>query len=301
MPFDESMGKYGNDKPDLRFGLPHTDLTALVIDHVGGGVAVLEAHRREVHERPVPPRPARRDRQGPAHPRRARASSSRAELDKLEEFVKGMGAKGLARAKVGERGELDAVAAREDHHARAARGHQRGRAARSDGDLLFFQFGRESLVHTVMANLRVHLAKKLGLIPEYGHGGKWNFLWVVNPPLFEYDEDTKTLGGGAPRLHAPARRVTWSCSRRTRARCSATATTSCSTASRSAAARIRLHDPEVQAKVFRALGISDEEAREKFGFLLDALKFGAPPHGGIAHRHGPPGDAARRAPSPCAT
>src|SRR5207237_3206462 len=60
-----------------------------------------------------------------------------------------------------------------------------------NGDLILFQFGRESLVQTVMANLRVHVAKKLGLIPEYGSGGVWKFLWVVNPPLFEYDEDSK--------------------------------------------------------------------------------------------------------------
>ena len=82
-------------------------------------------------------------------------------------------------------------------------------------------------MQTVLANLRLHLAKKLGLIPESGHGGQWNFLWVVNPPLFEYDEDTQGLGRGAPRLHAPARRLRRRCSRRTRARCSAGATTSC--------------------------------------------------------------------------
>ena len=150
-----------------------------------------------------------------------------------------------------------------------------------DGDLLFFQFGKESTVQTVMANLRIHLAKKLGMIPEVGHGGKWNFLWVVNPPLFEYDDERK---GWAAAHHAftrphddcvdlldtdPGKVLCWRYDL-------------VLNGFEIGGGSIRLHDPAVQAKVFRALGIDDEEAKQKFGFLLDALRFGAPPHGGIA-------------------
>jgi aspartyl-tRNA synthetase len=150
-----------------------------------------------------------------------------------------------------------------------------------DGDLLFFQFGKESVVQTVMANLRIHLAKRLGLIPESGHGDKWNFLWVVNPPLFEYDEDTKKWAAAHhafTRPHDdcvelldkdPGKVLCWRYDL-------------VLNGFEIGGGSIRLHDPEVQAKVFRAMGISQEEATNKFGFLLEALKFGAPPHGGIA-------------------
>src|SRR5260370_22128465 len=118
------------------------------------------------------------------------AKLARTEIDKLEEFVKGMAAKGLGRAKVDAGGgwvqsplakmitpELRSAI---NSHTQAA-----------DGDLLFFQFGRESTVQTVMANLRIYLGKRLGLIPESGHGGLWNFLWVAHPPLFEFDAEKK--------------------------------------------------------------------------------------------------------------
>jgi aspartyl-tRNA synthetase len=210
----------------------------------------------------------------------ASANLSRTETDKLEEYVKGMGAKGLARAKVNEGGEwtqsplAKTITPDMRHAINAACGAQAG-------DVLLFQFGKESVVHTVMANLRVHLAKRLGLIPEYGSGGKWNFLWVVNPPLFELDEEsgqwaaahhafTRPHDHDLPYLETDPGRV--NCHRYDLVL----------NGFEIGGGSIRLHDPEVQRRVFKAMGISDEEARSKFGFLLDALKMGAPPHGGIA-------------------
>jgi len=192
-----------------------------------------------------------------------------------------MGAKGLARAKVeGADGAWiqSPLAKTITPELRAAINTA---VSAGDGDLLFFQFGRASVVQTVMANLRIHLAKRLGLIPESGHGDKWNFLWVVNPPLFEYDEDTKTWAAAHhafTRPHDdcvelldkdPGKVLCWRYDL-------------VLNGFEIGGGSIRLHDPAVQAKVFRALGISDDEAQRKFGFLLDALKFGAPPHGGIA-------------------
>jgi aspartyl-tRNA synthetase len=207
-------------------------------------------------------------------------SMSRAESDKLEEYVKGMGAKGLARAKVGEGGEWTqsplaktiTPALRQDINAACSA---------KTGDLILFQFGRESLVQTVMANLRVHVAKKVGLIPEYGSGGVWKFLWVVNPPLFEYDEEAKqwvaahhafTRPHDEDLVHLGSDPGKVKCYRYDVVL----------NGFEIGGGSIRLHDPKVQAEVFKALGIGPDEAQAKFGFLLDALKFGAPPHGGIA-------------------
>ena len=267
MPFDESMAKYGNDKPDLRFDMPHVVLTDLVRKHDGGGVPLMSeavAAKGIVKAMRIP----------------ASANFSRTDVEKLEEYVKGMGAKGLARAKIGENGEWTQsplaknITPEMRAEINAATGAQ-------PGDLLVFQFGKESVVHTVMANLRVHVAKKMGLIPEYGHGGQFRFLWVVDPPLFEYDEDA---GQWAAAHHAftrprdqdlqyletdPGRVYCWRYD-------------VVLNGFEIGGGSIRLHDPEVQARVFKAMGISAEDAKAKFGFLLDALKMGAPPHGGIA-------------------
>ena len=191
MPFEESMGKYGNDKPDLRFALPHVALTELIVEHGGGGVsfwkAIADKFASGEYRRDLPQEIVKAMR----IPAELAGKLSRAEIDKLEEFVKGMGAKGLARAKVDAEGNWvqSPLAKMIGPELRAA---INARVQAKDGDLIFFQFGRESTVQTVMANLRIHLAKKLGLIPESGHGGQWNFLWVVNPPLFEYDDERKT-------------------------------------------------------------------------------------------------------------
>lgn len=280
MPFDESMRQYGNDKPDLRFGLPHVDMTDEVIEHGGGGLpfwrTIADKFAKGEYRRDLPAEIVKALR----IPADSASKLSRTEIDKLEEFVKGMGAKGLARARIdAEGGWVQSPLAKTiTPELRLA---INARAGAREGDLLLFQFGRESTVQTVMANLRVHLGKRLGLIPESGHGGQWKFLWVVNPPLFDYDDDKKTWvaahhaftrphdDSGALLETDPGKVLCWRYDL-------------VLNGFEIGGGSIRLHDPAVQAKVFRALGISDEEARSKFGFLLDALKFGAPPHGGIA-------------------
>ena len=267
MPYAESMARYGNDKPDLRFEMPHVVLTELVREHGGGGVPLLDEAVRErgiVKALRLP----------------ASANFSRTEVDKLEEYVKGMGARGLARAKVGEGGEwtqspFAKTITPELRQAMNAATHA------EPGDLLLFQFGKESLVHTVMANLRVHLAKRVGLIPEYGSGGVWRFLWVVDPPLFEYEEES---GKWAAAHHAFTRPhdedLEYLETDPGKVNCYRYDLVL--NGFEIGGGSIRLHDPRVQARVFKAMGITDEEARGKFGFLLDALRMGAPPHGGIA-------------------
>jgi aspartyl-tRNA synthetase len=280
MPYEESMRLYGNDKPDLRFGLPHVDLTDVVVEHGGGGVTffkpIADKFKSGEYRRDLPAEIVKVLRV------EAELASklSRTDTDKLEEFVKGMGAKGLARARIGEGGSWtqSPLAKTITPELREA---INARAQAKEGDLLLFQFGRESVVQTVMANLRLHVAKRLGLIPESGHAGQWKFLWVIDPPLFEYDDEKKTWVAAHhafTRPHDdcvelldrdPGKVLCWRYDL-------------VLNGFEIGGGSIRLHDPEVQAKVFRALGISDDEARAKFGFLLDALKMGAPPHGGIA-------------------
>jgi aspartyl-tRNA synthetase len=280
MAFAESMARYGNDKPDLRFGLQHTDVTDLVVDAEGGGVPffkeIADKFTSGRYRRDLPAEIVKAMR----IPRELATKLSRTEVDKLEEFVKGMGAKGLARAKVDAQGNWTQSPLQKtiSPELRAA---INARASAGDGDLLFFQFGKESVVQTVLANLRVHLAKRLGLIPDVGHGGVFEFLWVVNPPLFEYDEERN----GWVAAHHAFTRPHDDCVdlvEKDPGRVLCYRYDLVLNGFEIGGGSIRLHDPEVQAKVFRALGITDEEARSKFGFLLDALRFGAPPHGGIA-------------------
>ncbi len=267
MNFDDSMAKYGNDKPDLRFGMEHVVLTDLVKQHQGGGVPLLKeaVDAKGIVKGMVVP---------------ASANLSRTEVDKLEEFVKGMGSKGLARAKVAEGGEWTQSPFAKTITPELRQAITEACGAKP-GDLMLFQFGKESVVHTVMANLRLHLGKKLGLIPEYGSGGNWRFLWVVNPPLFEFDEES---GQWAAAHHAFTRPhdecVQYLESDPGKVYCYRYDCVL--NGFEIGGGSIRLHDPAVQARVFKAMGITDEDARAKFGFLLDALKMGAPPHGGIA-------------------
>ena len=102
-----------------------------------------------------------------------------------------MGSPGLARAKIAENGDWTQAPLFKNAKPELKQAILEATGARP-GDLILFQFGRESKVNTVMANLRVEIAKRLWLIPGFGAGGRWNFLWVVNPPLFEYDEESKT-------------------------------------------------------------------------------------------------------------
>jgi len=215
----------------------------------------------------------------------ASANFSRTETDKLEEIAKGMGARGLARAKVGDNGEWtqSPLAKSITKEAREAINAATGA---EPGDVLLFQFGKESMVHTVLANLRLHLGKRLGLIPEYGtrdpkQTDSWKFLWVVDPPLFEYNDELKHWVAAHHAFTRPHdESIQYLEKDPGKVLCYRYDVVL--NGFEIGGGSIRLHDPAVQAKVFAAMGISAEEAEQKFGFLLQALRFGAPPHGGIA-------------------
>ncbi len=274
MRYEQSMREYGNDKPDLRFGMQHVDLTSLIAEFKGTGVPMWQsfataAPGQIVKALKVP----------------ASANLSRTETDKLEEIAKGMGARGLARAKIGENGEWTQSPLAKSIR-KEARDAINAAAGAQPGDILLFQFGKEAMVHTVLANLRLHLGKRLGLIPEYGtpdpkRSDSWRFLWVVDPPLFDYNEELKhwvAAHHAFTRPHDESLQYLETdpgkvlCYRYDLVL----------NGFEIGGGSVRLHDPAVQERVFAAMGISPQEAEQKFGFLLQALRFGAPPHGGIA-------------------
>ncbi len=303
LDFDESMAKYGNDKPDLRFGMEHVVLNDVVARFgAEGGVAPLwETLQNKGLIKALVVRPVADGQHNPSVVkekgeafRRANPNPtaklppppkdlSRKDIEELEAFVVGMGAGGLARAKLAENGDWTQAplfkAATPELKAAILEA-----TGAKPGDLILFQFGSAAKVHTIMANLRVYLAKKLWLIPDYGSGGHWNFLWVVNPPLFEYDEESKTWAAA----HHAFTRPHDACLPYLEPDAFQPEKVYCYrydvvlNGFEIGGGSIRLHDPEVQRKVFAALGLGEAEAREKFGFLLDALKYGAPPHGGVA-------------------
>ncbi|MEM9187719.1 MAG: aspartate--tRNA ligase [Myxococcota bacterium] len=277
MTFEESMRRFGNDKPDLRFGMEHTDLTDLTIEHGGGGIPLLEPIAKKyadgTYRRDLPPEIVK------ALVVPASAGMSRTETDKLESFVKQMGSKGLARAKVNEGGAWTQSPMAKTV-TEAFRNAVNEAVGANPGDVILFQFGKTAQVHTVMANLRLHLGRKLGLIPGSGTDGDWNFLWIVDPPLFEENDD-----GSWAAAHHVFTRPHDECidlldSDPGKVLCYRYDLVL--NGFEVAGGSIRLHDPAVQKKVFEVIGLSEEEGRDKFGFLLDALKYGAPPHGGVA-------------------
>jgi len=169
---------------------------------------------------------------------------------------------------------------------RAGDGQQQGEAGGAKpGDVICFQLGQTERVHSIMANLRVHLGKKLGLIPESGSGGRFELLWIIDPPLFERTED----GKGWAAAHHPFTRPHDECLpllEKDPGKVLCYRYDVVLNGFEVGGGSVRLHDPEVQARVFTAIGVGAEEAEEKFGFLLKALRHGAPPVTLVVRRDG---------------
>ena len=246
--YDEAIARYGTDKPDLRFGLEIQDATEVTRGSEFGVFAGAETVRFIV----VP------------------KEYSRAELGRLEEVAKEWGAKGLAYIVHGTDGETRSPIAK------FLSERELSAFAAPAGSTVLFGAGEPALVARVLGGLRLHVARELGL----GDSGAHVFHWVIDFPLFQRDEDTgqwtflhhpftaPTPGdedfegdpGAAKSQHYDLIWNGWELG----------------------SGSIRIHRSDVQAAVFRTMGMSDEEANGKFGFLLEALEMGAPPHGGFA-------------------
>ena len=268
MTWEEAMRRFGSDKPDLRVKLELTELTDVMTDvdfkvfsvpakMKGGRVVALR----------IP----------------AGGEMSRGEIDGYTEFVKIYGARGLAWIKVNDAGAgregLQSPIVKNLHDAAIAEILKRTGAG--NGDLIFFGADKAKVVNDSIGALRVKVGhsefgKARGLI-----AGQWKPLWVVDFPMFEYDDDAQRWNAVHHPFTSPKDgHEDWL--ETDPGRCVAKAYDAVLNGIELGGGSVRIHREEVQSKVFRALKIDAEEAKLKFGFLLDALQYGAPPHGGIA-------------------
>jgi aspartyl-tRNA synthetase len=268
MKYADAMHLYGSDKPDLRVKLQFTELTDVMgdVDFKVFSTPATTKGGRVVALR-VP----------------GGAAMSRGEIDAYTEFVKIYGAKGLAWIKVNEvakgREGLQSPIVKNLHDAAIAEILKRTGAA--DGDLLFFGADKAKIVNDSIGALRLKIghsefAKASGLFED-----RWAPLWVVDFPMFEEDEENKRWAAVHHPFTAP-KDGHEDYMATDPGKCVAKAYDMVLNGWELGGGSVRIHRAEVQAKVFEALNITPEEQRIKFGFLLDALQYGAPPHGGLA-------------------
>jgi aspartyl-tRNA synthetase len=272
MPYSEAMHRYGSDKPDLRVKLEFTEVTDVMTDvdfKVFAGAATMKGGR--VVALRVP---------GGA---RETGGLTRSEIDAYTEFVKIYGAKGLAYIKVNElakgRDGLQSPIVKNIHDKAIA--EVLTRTGAGDGDLIFFGADKTKVVNDAIGALRIKIGhsefgKKNGLF-EAG----WRPMWVVDFPMFEFDDEAQRYTATHHPFTAPKDgHEDWMVT--APEKCISKGYDMVLNGWEMGGGSVRIHRADVQQKVFDALKITPEEAQDKFGFLLDALQYGAPPHGGLA-------------------
>ncbi|WP_454294687.1 aspartate--tRNA ligase [Salana multivorans] len=261
MTYRDAMETYGTDKPDLRFGLPLVDLTSYFVDTP---FRVFQAAYVGAVVQPG----------GASTPRRG--------FDAWQEWAKQRGARGLAYVTVGEDGELGGPVAK--NISEAERAGLAAAAGASPGDAIFFAAGAPASSRALLGAARLEIGRRGGLIDD----DAWSFVWVVDAPLFKPvgEDDDVAVGGGAwTAVHHAFTSPTpeWiDTFEDNPGEALAYAYDIVCNGNEIGGGSIRIHRRDVQERVFAVMGISPEEAQEKFGFLLEAFSFGAPPHGGIA-------------------
>jgi aspartyl-tRNA synthetase len=272
MTYQDAMFKYGSDKPDLRVKMEFTEVTKVMQDvdfKVFSGAAQMKGGR--VVALRVP---------GGA---REEGGLSRGEIDAYTEFVKIYGAKGLAYIKVNEvakgRDGLQSPIVKNLHDGAIA--EVIARTGAKDGDLIFFGADKAKVVNDAIGALRVKIGhsefgRKNGLFED-----RWAPMWVIDFPMFEYDEESERYTAVHHPFTAPKDgHEDWMVS--APEKCISKGYDMVLNGWEMGGGSVRIHRADVQQKVFDALKITPEEAQLKFGFLLDALQYGAPPHGGLA-------------------
>ncbi len=257
LTFKEAMERYGSDKPDTRFDMEITDLSDLVKDSGFGVFASAVADGGSVRA---------------ICAKNSAEKLTRKEIDKLTEYVRGIGAKGLAYirwiddaptcsfGKFMAEGELEAIIER---------------CGAEKGDVVFIVADKNSTTLSTLGSLRCKVAKQLDIIKE-----GFNFLWVTEFPFFEYDEESDTYVA----MHHPFTMPQDDCIQYLESapeKVTAKAYDLVLNGTELSSGSIRINDYELQQKMFRALGLTEEEIAAKFGFLVEAYKYGAAPHGGM--------------------
>jgi len=257
MPYAEAMDKYGVDKPDLRLDLTLCDVTEgfansgfKIFEGVIAGGGIVKCLR-------IP----RNDK------------LTRALIDTLPDFGKSFGLKGVTTVRLQDGGVWQGLKGVSDE----ARLRVNQLAGAEVGDALILVADRSKVANTALGGIRLHLGDKLGLTRK----GEWQFMWLIDPPLFEVDEATKEIAAAHHPFTSPRacdEHLLETAPERVLARAYDLVLNGVEVGGGS----IRIHRSELQARSFQALRISEEDQRVKFGFLLDAFKYGPPPHGGIA-------------------
>lgn len=258
--YEDAMARYGVDKPDTRFGLELQNLNEFSTTadfkvfkaavEAGGSVKAIV----------VPG---------------AAPDYSRKDIDKLEAFVKNYGAKGLAWMKVNEEGMQGPIAKFFDD---SKKQELTETLSLNTDDLVLFVADKDSVVHAALGNLRNKLGKDLGLVDK----DQFNFIWVTDWPLFEYDEDLGRYFAAHHPFTSPKREDIDKLETAPH-EVKANAYDIVLNGYELGGGSIRISDAELQERMFRALGFTDEERDSQFGFLIEAFQYGAPPHGGIAY------------------
>ena len=260
MPYQEAMDRYGSDKPDTRFGMELVDVSEVVKDtefvvfkgalEAGGTVRGINVE--------------------------GQGAMPRKKIDKLVEFAKGYGAKGLAYVCINEDGTYKSSFSKfmSEEEMGALVAAMNGKP----GDLLLFAADKKSLVWNVLGAIRLEMGKELGLMDE----NQWNFLWVTEFPLFEWSEEE----GRFMSMHHPFKMpmeedlhlldTDLGAVRSKAYDCVLNGT-------ELGGGSVRIHQSDIQEKMFELLGFTQERAHEQFGFLLDAFSYGVPPHAGLAY------------------
>ena len=257
LTFTEAMNDYGSDKPDTRFDMKIKDISDIV-ENCGFGVFA-DTVKNGGTVRAI-------------NAKNAAGVYTRKEIDKLTEEAKGIGAKGLAFIRWSEDVPTCSFAKFMTEEEMAAIYERLGA---EKGDVVLIVADRKKTVLSVLGALRLTVAKRLQIIPD-----KFNFLWITEFPFFEYNEET----GNWDAMHHPFTSPLDECIQyldNAPEKVFAKAYDLVLNGVELSSGSIRITDPDLQKRMFSALGLSDEEAHEKFGFLTDAFKYGAPPHGGM--------------------
>ncbi len=260
MTWQEAMDRFGSDKPDTRFGMELKNVTELVKNcgfSVFAGAAAAGGTVRGINAS-------------------GQGEMPRKKIDALVEFAKGFGAKGLAYLAIAQDNTVKSSFTKflSDDEVKALIAAMDGKP----GDLLLFAADKNKIVYDVLGNLRLELAKNLGLLDK----GQYNFLWVTEFPLFEYSEEeerfvamhhpfTMPMEEDLPMLKSDPAKVR------------AKAYDIVLNGTEIGGGSVRIFQNHVQEQMFEALGFTREEAYERFGFLLNAFKYGVPPHAGLAY------------------
>jgi aspartyl-tRNA synthetase len=257
LPFDESMARFGTDKPDRRIGMEISDLSEDLRDSGFQVFSAAIAAGGVVRALAVPG--------GARRPRR--------EIDAWVEHARGVGARGLAWLPVTAEpgGPVAKYLSAAEQHVAAAR------TGAGEGDMVIFAAGPAAEAASLLGVMRVEIARRIEVVPNRA----WDFLWINQMPMFEWNAEerrpdplhhpfTRPLDGDLEMLESEPLQVR------------AAAYDIVCNGNELGSGSLRIHDSDVQARVFRALGIDDATAEARFGFFLEALRYGTPPHGGIA-------------------